>query len=343
MPQRLKRIGVILPHPRHSHAPALFGALQLVPCEPIALQMHGPWLDQLDGYLLYGPGPSLEAMVEPLKSLHTSKPNVIVWLTEQTPSPYVPARLQRSLADAGWHGYRALYHLRKLIYASGSGGLPALDSRAVRLRTLGALRWLQREGQLRLLAVLTPSHQRFFARMGIASQVVPFGYHATFGAPLALARDIDVVFVGSLHDRRRARIVGALHKELDRRQVQVVIKDGSRERGYAYGDERTRLVNRSKIMLNIMRQPWDDLVFRMLLAAPNGALLLSEPVADTEPFMPGQHFVMAELAQLADSVAYYLRHPAERESIAERARDFVIHQLAVPALARQLLRAAGVM
>jgi hypothetical protein len=102
----------------------------------------------------------------------------------------------------------------------------------------------------------------------VPSAVVPFGYHPSFGEPLGLERDIDVVFLGSLRDRRRSRIVGSLQAELKRRNIGLLIKDGSRERGYAYGDERTRLLNRSRIMLSIMRQPWDDLLFRVCWQLP---------------------------------------------------------------------------
>ncbi len=62
--------------------------------------------------------------------------------------------------------------------------------------------------------------------------------------------------------------------------------------------ERTELLNRSKLVLNIMRQPWDDPVFRILLASANGATVLSEPVRDGGPFIAGRHFIAAPLDEI---------------------------------------------
>jgi hypothetical protein len=119
----------------------------------------------------------------------------------------------------------------------------------------GEFAWLHSKGFLRLLAVLTPSHRDYFAKLGVPSKVIPYGYHKSFGRPLGLTRDIDVVFLGSLRDRRRSRIVSDLNQKLNKLGIKFVIKDGSRARGYAFGEERTQLLNRAKISLNIMRQP----------------------------------------------------------------------------------------
>ena len=75
----------------------------------------------------------------------------------------------------------------------------------------------------------------------------------------------------------------------------------------------------------------------MLLATPNGALLLSEPVVDNYPFTPGSHFVMSDLAALPDTVSYYLENGAEREKIAGIAYDKVVHQMPMEKMALELL------
>jgi hypothetical protein len=170
------------------------------------------------------------------------------------------------------------------------------------------------------------------------------GYHPNFGERLSSqSRDIDVVFLGSTRDKRRKALIAELHEQLARRNIHLVIKDGSRQHGHVFGRERTLLLNRAKIMLSIMRQPWDDPVFRMLLAAPNGAMLLSENLLPTSmgPFLPGVHLAMTDLSNMADSIEYYLSHDQERQAIADQAYSFVTGELTMTKMAQRLITAMG--
>ncbi len=143
-----------------------------------------------------------------------------------------------------------------------------------------------------------------------------------------MPRDIDVVFLGSLRDHRRKIILNKLQNELEKRNITLEIHDGScPERKLVFGQERTLLLNRANIMLNIMRQPWDDLVFRTLLAAPNGTMIVSEPVIDTVPFQPGNHFLMAEINRIPDVIQNLLLHPKDKNEIIDQTYDLVINQM----------------
>jgi len=168
------------------------------------------------------------------------------------------------------------------------------------------------------------------------------GYHPQFGEWFGgIERDIDVVFLGSTRDKRRHNIILELNDKLHSKGVNFVIKDGSPERGYVFGQERTLLLNRSKIMLNIMRQPWDDPVFRLLLAAPNGAMLLSEKLLTTSmgPFQPGEHFAMSNLENIVEAIEYYISNNEERSKIARNAFEFVTKELTMRNMARRILMA----
>jgi hypothetical protein len=163
------------------------------------------------------------------------------------------------------------------------------------------------------------------------------GSSPSFGRLLGLERDLDLAFVGSTRDRRRRRMLGRIVSELRTIGIETTIRDGSPQHGSVFGEERVRLFNRTKIVLNIMRQPRDDVIFRMLLSAPNGAMLLSEPVFDPGPFVPGVHFVEAGPENLVQSIQYYLSHDKERERIAESARLFVTQDLTMRRMADRLL------
>lgn len=81
-------------------------------------------------------------------------------------------------------------------------------------------------------------------------------------------------------------------------------------------------------MLNIMRQPWDDSVARLLLAAPNRAMLLSEMLVPTAhgPYYPGRHFAEADLDELPDRIGYFLEHELERQELADEAFECVTRE-----------------
>ena len=143
-------------------------------------------------------------------------------------------------------------------------------------------------------------------------------------------------------DARRRRIWRELEPRLAAAGVTVVMRDGSAQRGYSFGLERTVLLNRSKIMLNIMRQPWDDALYRMLLAAPNGCLLLSEPLCDCAPFEVGRHLATSTLPDMVEAVRYYLRHDDERTRIAANAYQFVTTTLTMKQMAARLLARLGI-
>jgi hypothetical protein len=165
------------------------------------------------------------------------------------------------------------------------------------------------------------------------------GYSPSFGHLTGAGRDIDVAFIGSTRDKRRGPLIAELTRQFADAGLNVVVKDGSPQRGYVFGSERTELLNRTKILLSIMRQPWDDPIFRLLLAAPNGAMVLSEPVRDGGPFVPGRHFAVAPLDRIVVAAKHYLRAEEERQAIASAAHQLVTNELTMVAMARRFLRA----
>ncbi|MCA9932352.1 MAG: glycosyltransferase family 1 protein [Anaerolineales bacterium] len=241
-------------------------------------------------------------------------------------------RLEYSLRQLGDKSPR----LTKYIISSD------LFTRMGRLRALGEMLTLHKQGLLHQIFVFTDTNNRFFQSYKLPSHIVPMGYHPQFGELRHQTRDIDVLFLGSTRDRRRKKILLNLEQVLLAKGIRFVIKDGSPERGYAFGSERTSLLNRSKIMLNIMRQPWDDPVFRLILAAPNGAMCLSETLLPTSMglFQENEHFVMASLSQMVRAIEYYLTHDSLRNQIAMKAHELVTTKLTMTNMAKQIIQIA---
>ena len=142
-------------------------------------------------------------------------------------------------------------------------------------------------------------------RRGLAPIVVGMGYHPDCGRDLGLARDIDVVWPGKPGSRRRRRLVFRMRAELAQRGTTLLVIDGV-HRAYVFGEERARLLNRTKIVLNLSREKWGDNSMRFFLAAANGALVVSEPTLRHSDFTAGVHLVEAPLDRLAETVQAYL-------------------------------------
>jgi len=174
-----------------------------------------------------------------------------------------------------------------------------------------------------LLVVSSRSREDYLRSQGIESHFVPIGYSAdAHGKLLGLERDIDVLFLGTMQVRRRERLVSGLRK------AKVALRvEGSWTDRAAWGDSRTRLLNRTKMLLNLQRNPGEFSGLRMILGMCNGALIVSEPVDRPEPYVPGRHYVEASAEEIPAVLRYYLEHPEERHKITEEAHRFVTETL----------------
>jgi hypothetical protein len=206
-----------------------------------------------------------------------------------------------------------------------------------------SLRRVMRKGLVDLLLVSTPGRREFLAEREIGAQWVPIGYDPSRGRDLGLARDIDALFIGSPHVPRTRRQV----KRLRRRGVDVTALGSWTDPG-TWGESRTRLINRAKIFLNLQRYAGELSGVRFILGMANGALVVSEPVYDPAPYLPGKHYVSATVEEMRDVIAYYLAHEEERRHVADEGHRFVTRDLTMERslarileLIRERLRARG--
>jgi hypothetical protein len=116
----------------------------------------------------------------------------------------------------------------------------------------------------------------------------------------------------------------------------MMVVDGV-EHPYVFGEDRIILLNRTKIVLNLLRTPWDDNSMRYCLAAPNRALVVTEPTLPHTDFTPGVHLVEAPAEQITDTICYYLAHEEERCQIVDRAYQLVTTELTMAKSAAQIL------
>ena len=229
------------------------------------------------------------------------RPRVLIWHSEPLP----PARATG--LPAPWISLR---EMAKIVLR---------DPRATDVYTNHrTLRTLHGAGIPDVLVLSSRGRQEFLAERGIAGHFAPLGCDPSMGRDLGIPRDIDVLFLGILDVPRRNRLLAAL-----REQGINLTMAGSWTDPSLWGEGRTRLLNRTKILVNLARTPSEFSGYRLSLGMANRALVVSEPIYRPEPFLPGTHFVMVPMENMAASIRHYLESEDERRVITDAAARFV--------------------
>lgn len=195
-----------------------------------------------------------------------------------------------------------------------------------------ALRGVTREGLVSLLLVSSNGAREFLAQEGIDATFVPLPLVPTDGRDLALERDIDVLFLGAMDVPRRKRIV----KRLRRDGVDACAAGGWGRRNIS-GEPRTRLLNRTKILLNFPRHPGLLSGRRMLLGMANRTAVVAEPIYRPERYRPGEHFVMSDLDEMPAVIASLLADDARRLAIADAGYAFAHKEMTLERVVGRVL------
>ncbi len=247
------------------------------------------------------------------------RPFVVIWHTEPLPPPR-SANLP--------YPRLSLREIAKIVLR---------DARATDVYTnYFTLRRLHNAGLPDVLVVSATGRQHLLRERGIESHFVPFGYDARMGRDLGLTRDIDALFLGSLDVPRRKRILEFLQG-----QGINVTSVGDWSNPAYWGEQRTALLNRVRILLNFPRTAAEYSGARILLGLANKALVISEPIYDPAPYVPGKHFVMAPVEELPDVIRHYLANDAERERIVEEGHRLALIELTMERSVECILQLAS--
>jgi hypothetical protein len=202
-----------------------------------------------------------------------------------------------------------------------------LNSRMFRFRYLGDYLHAFRKGWLDLLADSSALYAELRSRHGLPCLFAPWGGTSRWYEDLNLERDIDVLWMGKLATRRRQRMLERVLAELRASGIRIHNVDGV-ENPFVFGEDRTHLLNRAKITLNITRTWYDDNFSRLSMAASNRSLVVSEPLLPhCPPCKPGMHYVSASAENLGQTILHYLRHEEQRLSIVETAYQLFTTEL----------------
>jgi hypothetical protein len=246
---------------------------------------------------------------------------------------YYPATFRRLLAEPpGRRPLSVLWHNEPLPAPAASGLRPArrharewakvaLGDRRVNdpRSNFRRLAELQRAGLPDLIVASTPWRRTFLEEQGIEAAWVPIGYHEQMGHDLGLERDIDVMFVGAQDVPRRRRLIRRLRRAgLDVRTEGAWTPEG------LWGERRTEVLNRTKLLLNLSRHPGELSGQRFLIGMANRCCVLSEPAWDPRPFVPGVHYAEATVDELAAAAQALLADDARRQAIADAGHELAL-------------------
>lgn len=267
------------------------GPIDLLPAGVVLITGNPQWFPQIRRQLVARP--------------RADRPFVVIWHSEPLPPP------------------RASGLPMPRLYLREIARIMRRDPGATDVYTnyLSLRGWVE-QGLVDLLLVSTSSRQEFLAEKRIAAYRVPLGYHRSHGCDMGLERDVDVLFLGTLAVPRRGRMV----RRLRTAGVDFITAGDWFDPSF-WGEDRTRLLNRTKIFLNIQRYAGEFSGLRMIHGMANKTLVMSEPMYCPDPYVPGLHYVSATIDEMPEAIRYYLADGDKREQIAQAGHHLVTQEV----------------
>jgi hypothetical protein len=363
---RTLRVGVARWRPDFDVLSGIHAALAELGHEAVAFDAYGPLPDGLDVIVAHGPLGSLTPLAQQLAARHSAdRPALALWMSEPWVNPGMPEWLRRSAAGA-----RAT--LERAALRSDAAGNWSYDPRLApaarfgwRLRNYGELHRLRARGLLNVLAVSSAWTAERLREAGFDPLVAYLGYQTAWGpcgggpsgggpggggpsggGPGGVRpggdgpRDVDVLWLGMVGSGRRRALLEGIRAALAGHGITLMVVDGQ-ENPYVLGDERTQLLNRTSVMLNLLREPWDNTAMRFFLAASHRCLIVTEPTLPHTPLRPGVHLVEAPADALAGEIVRHLSAAQLRQPLVDAAHQLVTEELTLRRSVEQILAATN--
>ena len=331
--------------------PMLCQTLSDLGFSPVLAENGDPAALKADVLLLAGTSTDFDGYAKLLNNTNRSRPLTILWWLEPLPPPQLSERGRQiglKLLNCNWQKLRSpwpklirtclpfhhemqktarwlLNHkIKKQALADNCPGYSEISTQKSYI-LMKYFEWTRRnfeQGWIDYVFTSTIPRMQTLKTIGIDAGFVPVGYHPAWGRKLSLERDIDVLFIGSFKTKRRRSMLKDLDKKLSAKGIKLQIIDKG-----CYGEQRTALLNRTRIVIDIPNFPWEMAGMRFLMSISCGALVVSEYVEETAPYKPGIHFVRAKPTELSDAICHYIEHEDQRQAIADSSYKFVTQEL----------------
>jgi hypothetical protein len=286
--------------PKHEH-----GIAKSLRAEGHEVQTGENFDPSVDAVLIPNQPTFYTRALKQLRGLGPRRPRVVAWMTEPLVPPLSsglpwPRRTHRDWA-------KLVLHDKRVIDARSN------EHRMVRL---------VKEGLIDAVATTTLGRVERFAEVGIDAAWVPLSIGPDMHADLRLERDIPVLFLGAMTVPRRRLLAW----RIKRAGVPLMAVGGWHDARF-WGDDRTRLINRSVITLNLNRFEGNFPDARFNLGASNRSLIVSEPVYRPDPYVAGETHVEAEAADLPEVLTHWLADHEARARMVDTAYELVMTRL----------------
>lgn len=185
-------------------------------------------------------------------------------------------------------------------------------------------------------------------RRGIRCEHLQLGYSPQWDSwkrDESVERPIDVLYLGAA-DPRRDPLLAGFGRDLSARMCQFLVpplEPRTRPRpDFLKEADKYHRLRSAKILLNLHRTTSSALEWmRFLEAICNGCVVVSEPCLDSQPLVPGEHFVTATTDSIAVVANSLLSDPDRLRQLRERAYDLVRAELPMAPAAERLAALAA--
>ncbi len=187
---------------------------------------------------------------------------------------------------------------------------------------------------------------RAFQRAGIAAHHLQLGWSPLWDHLRERERDIDVLFMGCITDRR-ARALAHYARTFSRRRIELLLSDNSRpnwsqSQSFRTDERKWDLLGRAKVLINIHQDeaPYFEWL-RIVQAISNGAVVVSEHSVDHAPLVPGKHLLMGDWQSLHLLTEMLLEDGDRWWRMQTAAYELARHELTLSPGVRALISAAA--
>ncbi|MBN6035476.1 glycosyltransferase family A protein [Amycolatopsis sp. 195334CR] len=158
-------------------------------------------------------------------------------------------------------------------------------------------------------------------------------------------REVDVTYLGT-EERRRSRLIASYWRDLEGLRSRLLVPPhemmGPARVDFLPGSAKHEHLANSRMLINLHRGTTVALEWvRVLEALCNGCVVLTEPSADLDPLVPGEHLVVARPEALGAAAAALATQPSRERDLRLAGYDFVRNKLDLPGSAQMLMDLAA--
>lgn len=187
--------------------------------------------------------------------------------------------------------------------------------------------------------LVVTSHDRadVLANLGLAAAVVPFGYHPALAGPLVAPdrgpRPASIVTLGApSRHLRRGRLLATMAADRNGPRLTALPS--------VWGPARSDVLREARVLLDVHRVPGTFVGIRLVLALAAGVAVVTEPMPDPRPFVPGVTHLEASADRLLATARALVADEPRRRALVSAGQALLAERLLLTDSLEALLRSS---